>query len=350
MSKTMEENMTKKILMVILFGILVWGGSLDCRAEDTKDAEGKLWPETQPYKTGYFKVSETHQLYYQLGGNPEGKAVMVIHGGPGGNCSPHQFRFFNPEKFHVILHDQRGAGKSKPYASLKNNTTQHLVEDIERLRKHFKLGKVILFGGSWGSTLALAYGETYPENVSGMIIRGIFTAARDEIDHFYHGGTAVYFPENYQKLADLLPHPEKKNYPAQLLEKLKSPDKAVRDKYAKAWAMYEGKLAFLYMPTRQLEQLMNQWPVYAFALLENHYMANDCFFEEEQLLKNAHKLKDIPIVMVNGRYDVICPPRNAFRLKEKLPKAVVIIAEKAGHVAWEPPVQKELVKAVKKFE
>jgi proline iminopeptidase len=330
--------------------MLLWGCGLACGTESKKDVEGELWPETQPYKTGYFKVSETHQLYYQLGGNPDGKAVMVLHGGPGGNCSPFQFRYFNPQKFHVILHDQRGAGKSKPYAELKNNTTQHLVEDIERLRKHFKLGKVILSGGSWGSTLALAYAETYPGNVSGMIMRGIFTATRDEIDHFYHGGTAVYFPEVYRKLTDLIPYPGTKNYPAQLLEKLKSPEKAVRDKYAVAWAMYEGKLAFLNMPDKQLKQMLKDWPVYAFALLENHYMASGCFFEEDQLLKNAHKLKNIPIIMINGRYDVICPPRNAFRLKEKLPKARVIIAEAAGHAVWDPPVQKELVKAVKTFE
>ena len=342
--------MIKKMLFIILVLMTVWSGSFDCNAEAAKDTAGDLWPETQPYKTGYLKVSDIHQIYYQLGGNPEGKPVMVLHGGPGAYCSPFNFRYFNPQKFHVILHDQRGAGKSKPYAELKENNTQSLVEDIERLRTHFKLGKVILFGGSWGSTLALAYAEKYPENVSGMVLRGIFTAARDEIDHFYHGGTAVHFPLVHRKLCAFIPDPGKKNYPAQLLEKLISPDKAVRDKYAKAWAMYEGKLAFLDMPDQQLEQMLGHWPIYAFALLENHYMANGCFFEERQLLNNAHKIKDIPIIMVNGRFDVICPPRNAYRLKEILPKAVVVIAEKAGHSASELPVQQELVKAVRTFE
>ena len=342
--------MIKRMLLIILVLTTALGISFNCRAEETKHPAGELWPETQPYKTGYLKVSEIHEIYYQLGGNPEGKPVMALHGGPGAMCSPYYFRYFNPQKFHVILHDQRGAGKSKPYAELKENNTQNLVEDIERLRKHLKLGKVILFGGSWGSTLALAYAETYPENVSGMVLRGIFTAARDEIDHFYHGGTAVQFPLVYKRLVDVIPYPDKKNFPAQLLEKLTSPDPAVRDKYAKAWARYETKLAHLDMPDERVDQIINHWPVYAFALLENHYMANECFLEDRQLLNNAHKIKDIPIIMVNGRFDVICPPRNAYRLKEILPKAVVVIAEKAGHSASELPVQQELVKAVRTFE
>ncbi|MCP5102537.1 MAG: prolyl aminopeptidase [bacterium] len=315
-------------------------------------AEDDLWPQTQPYKTGYFKVSEVHQLYYQLGGNPKGKPVMALHGGPGGSCTPHFFRYFNPEKFHVVLHDQRGAGKSKPYAELKDNTTPHLVEDVEKLRKHLKLGKVILFGGSWGSTLALAYAEKYPENVGGMVLRGIFTATRGEIDHFYHGGTATHFPDVYKKLQSVIPYPDKKNYPAQLLAKVKSTDKTVRDKYAKAWAMYEGKLVFLDIPDQRLEQILQYWSdnIYAFALIENYYMANNCFLKEEQLLNNAYKLKGIPLIMVNGRYDVICPPINAYRLQQKIPGAKVIFAESAGHSESEPSIQKQLILALKEFE
>jgi proline iminopeptidase len=343
---TLEERTMKKLLFVTLFVVLFFGFQVPCQAED------ELWPQVQPYKTGYLKVSDLHEIYYQLGGTPEGKPVMVLHGGPGGSCSPFFFRYFNPEKFHIILHDQRGAGKSKPYAELKDNTTQHLVEDIETLRKHFKLDKVILLGGSWGSTLALAYAETYPGNVSGMILRGIFTAARDEIDHFYHGGTAAYFPDTYEKLKNLLPHPEKKNYPAQLLEKIQSPDEATRQKYAMAWAMYEGKLAFLKMSDQRLEMMMGYWSanIRAFALLENYYMANGCFLEEGQLLKNAYKLKDIPVILINGRYDVICPPINAYRLHQKLAKSKLIFADSAGHSATEATIQEELIKAVKAFE
>lgn len=340
--------MKDKLLRVIVGCVVFFGFQLLLsHAAPTGD---ELWPQIQPYKTGYFKVSDIHELFYQLGGNPDGKPVMVLHGGPGGGCRPQNFRYFNPEKFHVILHDQRGAGKSKPYAELKDNTTQHLVEDIEKLRKHFKLGKVILFGGSWGSTLAFAYAETYPENVAGMVLRGIFTATKKEIDHFYHGGTAAHFPGAHQKLVGLLPHPAKKNYPAQLLEKLQSKNPDTRDKYAKAWALYEGKLAFLDMPDHRLKMMLKFWPVYAFSLIENYYMANDCFLEEGQLIDNAHKLKDIPLVMINGRYDVICPPITAYRLHKTLPKSKLFITGKAGHSAGEPPTQKQLVRAMKEWE
>jgi proline iminopeptidase len=310
----------------------------------------KLWPELKPYKTDYLKVSELHEIFYQLGGNPEGKPVMVIHGGPGGGCSPDMFRFFNPEKFHIILHDQRGAGQSKPYAEIKENTTQHLVEDIEKLRKHLDLGKVILFGGSWGSTLSLAYAETYPQNVSGMILRGVFTGSKQEIEHFYHGATASYFPENYERLLQHIEDPEQKNYPAQLLKKIQSSDPEVRQKYALAWGKYEIKMAVLYIPDRAVDNIFKDWNPYDFALLENYYMANNCFLEDGELLNNTDRLKDIPTVIVNGRYDVICPPITAYKLHKKLTKSELIIVERAGHSASAEPLRSILVNAVRKFE
>ncbi len=310
----------------------------------------KLWPPLEPYKTDYLKVSALHSIYYQLGGNPEGKPVMVIHGGPGGGCSQDMFRFFNPEKFHIILHDQRGAGQSRPYAEIRENTIQHLVEDIEKLRIHLGLGKVLLFGGSWGSTLSLAYAETYPQNVSGMVLRGVFTGTRAEIDHFYHGETAKYFPEAYERLLRHIDHPEKKNYPDQLLEKIQSSDAATRKKYALAWATYEIKMSVLQISDRIVEDIFKEWDPYDFALLENHYMANTCFLEEGQLMDNADKLKDIPITIVNGRYDVICPPATAYRLHKKLPLSKLIIVERAGHSANAEPLQTFLVNAVRAFE
>jgi proline iminopeptidase len=313
-------------------------------------ASTKLWPELKPYKTDYLKVSELHKIFYQLGGNPEGKPVMVIHGGPGGGCSPDMFRFFNPQKFHIILHDQRGAGQSKPYAEIKENTTQHLVEDIEKLRRHLNLGKVILFGGSWGSTLALAYAETYPQNVSGMILRGIFTGSKEEIDHFYHGATARYFPENYERLLQYIDNPEQMNYAAQLLIKIQSPDPEVRKKYALAWGKYEIKMAALNIPDRVVDDIFKEWNPYDFALFENYYMANNCFLEEGELLNNAHRMEDIPAVIVNGRYDVICPPITAYKLHKKLPKSELIIVERAGHSASAEPLRSVLVNAVKQFE
>lgn len=313
-------------------------------------AAAKLWPPIKAYKTGYFKVSDLHEIFYQLGGNPHGKPVIVLHGGPGGGCSPEMFRFFNPEKFHIILHDQRGAGQSRPYAETKDNTTQLLVEDIEKLRRYFKLGKVLIFGGSWGSTLALAYAETYPHNVSGMVIRGVFTATRAEIDHFYNGSTAKYFPENYEMLLQHIDNPDKKNYPAQLLAKIQSPDAATRKKYAQAWATYEFKIALLQISDSNIKTILRNWNPYDFAVLENYYMANNCFLKEGQLLNNAGRLKDIPITIVNGRYDLICPPITAYRLHKKLPKSKLIIVEQAGHSASAEPLATRLVNAVKKFE
>lgn len=349
---TQEAVVIKHVVLItiicLLIPVFVSHNSLKAAAEEP--AAGDLWPEIQPYKTGYLQVSKRHNIFYQLGGNPKGKPVMFLHGGPGGGCTPYNFRYFNPGKFHIILHDQRGSGKSTPYAELKGNTTQNLVEDIEKLRKHLKLGSVILFGGSWGSTLALAYGETYPQNVKGMILRGIFTASQREIDHFYHGGTALYFPEHYQKLTALVEHPGEQNLPAQLLKKLQSEDPGVREKYAHAWARYEGKVAFLEISDQMIDYFLKNWNPYAFSLLESYYMANNCFLAEGQLLQNADKLKDIPIIMVNGRYDVICPPITAYRLHQKLPKSKLIIVEKAGHVAMEPGIQRELVSAVKQFE
>lgn len=315
----------------------------------TTPANGELWPATQPYKTGYLKVSDTHQIFYQLGGNPKGIPVMILHGGPGAGCTPGYFRYFNSEKFHVILHDQRGCGKSTPYGELTDNTTPNLVEDIEKLRQHFELGQVILWGGSWGSTLALAYAETYPQNVKGMIIRGIFTSTRQEIDHFYHGGTALFFPENYDRLVSQLDQPVAKNIPAQLLEKMKSKDKTIQDKYARAWAFYESKIAYLDIPDKDIEDFFKTWEPLAFSILENHYMTNQCFFKEGQLLDNAGKLADIPVTIINGRYDMICPPITAYKLHKKLPKSKLIIVEKAGHSAWEPPMIKALVMATDEY-
>lgn len=313
-------------------------------------ASTKIWPELKPYKTDYLEVSKLHKIFYQLGGNPEGKPVMVIHGGPGGGCSPDMFRFFNPQKFHIILHDQRGAGQSKPYAEIKENTTQHLVEDIEKLRKHLNLDKVILFGGSWGSTLALAYAETYPQNVSGMILRGIFTGSKEEIDHFYHGATARYFPENYERLLQHIDKPEQKNYPAQLLIKIQSSDPEVRKKYALAWGKYEIKMAALNIPDRVVDDIFKEWNPYDFALLENYYMTNNCFLEDGELLNNTDRIENIPAMIVNGRYDVICPPITAYKLHKKLTKSELIIVERAGHSASAEPLRSVLVNAVKKFE
>lgn len=325
----------------------------DKQSATTKPAAqiDSLYPEIEPFKTGTLKVSDLHEIYYELCGNPKGIPVMMLHGGPGSGCYPTLRRFHDPKKYLIVLHDQRGAGRSKPFAELKENTTQNLVEDIEKLRKHLELGKVQLFGGSWGSTLALAYGETYPQNVSSIVMRGIFTGRKWEIDHFYHGPVSDYFPDAYKKLQAVLPHPERKDYPRQLLDMMTGDDAAIRDKAARAWAAYETKLATLECTDEEVEEDLEKFKTYfAFSLIENYYMANNCFVDDDQLLRNAGKLNGIPTVIVHGRYDVICAPVTAFLLNEKITGSRLVIVPAAGHSGSAPPMIAALVGAVKWVE
>jgi len=309
-----------------------------------------LYPDIEPFETGYLKVSDLHEVYYELCGDRDGKPVMVLHGGPGGGSYPQLRRYHDPQKYLIVLHDQRGAGRSKPHCELRENTTQSLVEDIEKLRQHLKLGKVQIFGGSWGSTLGLAYAETYPENVSALVIRGIFTATRAELDHFYHGGVSTYYPEVFAKLQSILPHPEKHNYPEQLLALLRSDDPRVRRQTARAWAAYEMRVSQLEVTNEEVEKWLERWDPYDFSLIENYYMANGCFLEEGQLLRDARKLAQVPTYIVQGRYDVICPPINAYRLHKALPNARLIIVEAAGHAGSEPRTGSALVEITKSLE
>jgi proline iminopeptidase len=314
------------------------------------DEEISLWPAIEPYESGYIKVSGIHEIYYEACGNKQGRPVFMLHGGPGGSSSPYMRRFCDPEKFHIILYDQRGAGKSRPSGVIEENTTQLLVEDIEKLRQHFGLDQIILFGGSWGTTLALAYAETYPEHVSGMILRGVFTAARNEIDYFYHGGAAYFFPDAYDKLLAALPDPSRRPLPAYLFELIQNSEGQERDKYCKAWAKYETKMAVLEISDEWIDYHFEQEDPYVFALFENYYMANNCFLGDDQLLKNTDRIQHIRTVIVNGRYDAICPLKNAYTLHKKLPNSTLVIAERAGHWMGDEPVQNALLKAVKEFE
>lgn len=324
--------------------------AVSCRGARETGEETRLWPEIEPFITDYLKVSDIHEIYYELSGNAKGKPVFFLHGGPGGSSSPYMRQFCDPKRFLIVLHDQRGAGRSRPYGELKDNTTQHLIEDIERLRQHLELGKIILHGGSWGTTLGLAYAETYPENVSGMVLRGVFTATKNEIDHFYHGGVSRYFPEIYDALMAVLPDPSRRPLPAYLYRLIQEGDQAEKDKYSEAWVRYEGKISGLAVPDRIINDFIKDHNPYAFALFENYYMANSCFLEENQLLRDAHKITHIPTVIVNGRYDVICPPEAAYRLHKLLPMSKLIIAEAAGHWMGERPIEGALLKAMKEFE
>lgn len=320
------------------------------RAGEAELANEVLFPAIEPYKSAYLRVSKIHEIYYELCGSPTGKPVFVLHGGPGGGCSERMRRYFNPDKFLIVLHDQRGAGRSKPYCELRENNTQALVEDMERLRKELELGPIIIFGGSWGSTLGLAYAETYPENVSAMVLRGLWLCTKAELEYWYGGGVADYFPREYEKLVLVLPPGEKGTVPERLLRMLRSDNPQVRRKAAIAWAGYEIKLAHLEYSDEKLKPLFKRWDPYDFALLENYYMVNDCFLEPNQLRNNADRLKDIPITVINGRYDVICPPITAYRFCKLLPKAELVIAERAGHSQSEPPITAALVETMKELE
>jgi len=341
----------KNYLLILFIAVIFAFSGVSCTKSGSIE-EISLWPEIKPFHTDYLKVSDIHKIYYELSGNPKGKPVFVLHGGPGAGSSPYYRRFFNPDKFLIVLHDQRGAGKSKPYAEIRENTTQDLVEDIEKLRKHLKLDKIILFGGSWGSTLGIAYGETYPQNVSGMVLRGIFTATKKEIDHFYHGGVSTFFPETYKRLTESVPEKERHSLPNALLKMVQSEDKDQRAKYSLLWTKYEYKIGALETPDELIAELDDVDPkeFYAFALMENYYMANGCFLEEGQLLRDAEKIRNIPVVLINGRYDMICPPINAFRLHQKLPRSKLIIAEGSGHWMGDPPIEKALLKTMREFE
>jgi proline iminopeptidase len=268
-------------------------------------------------------------------------------------CSPVMRQYFNPDKFLIVLHDQRGAGRSKPRAEIRENTTQELVEDIERLRRKLELGKIVLFGGSWGSTLSLAYAETYPENVSGMVLRGIWFGSKEESDNFWKV-PPLFFPEMYKSLTDALPDSGLTINDEDILKLLQSENPAVRAKYAKLVSRYEYKACGLNITDESLDEYYgsesNLVEIYTGALFEFYYVINGCFFEEDQLLKETYKIQSIPTIIINGRYDMICPPVTAFKLHQKLPLSKLIIVEEAGHLASEKPIEKELLKAMRGFE
>jgi len=334
------------VLVTLLIALLFVCNGTSVEAKSRKKV--KLWRPIKPYATDYLKVSDIHEVYYELCGNKEGKPVLVLHGGPGGGCSPYMRRFFNPKKFHIVLHDQRGAGRSKPYAEIRQNTTQDLVQDIERLRKHLKLPKIILFGGSWGTTLALAYAETYPANVSGMVFRGVYTATREEQDYIYQ--TSKFFPEALDRLLKTLPESEKRPLHNYVLELLESANPTEREKYSKAWTRFEFKAMGLEIPDEEVDKMLEEYDPSALAILESHYFANGLFLEENQLLRNVARIQNIPVIIVNGRYDVICPPIFAYRLHKKLPKSQLIIVEESGHWMGEKGIEAALLKAIREFE
>jgi proline iminopeptidase len=275
---------------------------------------------------------------------------MVLHGGPGGGSYPSLRRYFDPARWLIVLHDQRGAGKSTPRAEVRENTTAHLVEDVERLRAFLGIPRMTVFGGSWGSTLALAYAERHPERVAALVLRGVFTCTRAEIDHFYHGGVEPFFPDAYAALREVIPHPERKDWPRQLLALTTSPDPAVRDRAVMAWARYETRISKVGLTDEAAAAEIAGWDPLDFSRIESHYMANRCFLAEGQLLRDLPRLAAIPAVIVQGRYDVVCPPITAWRVHRGLPRSRLVLVEDAGHSGGAPPLRRALVEAVRSLE
>jgi len=308
-----------------------------------------LYPEIKPYADHRLAVEEPHVLYIEECGNPDGIPVIFLHGGPGGGCEPYHRRFFDPEKYRIVLFDQRGAGRSTPHAELKGNTTQALVADIETIRNYLKIDKCVLFGGSWGSTLALAYAETYPGHVLGMILRGIFLCRKEDLHWFYQEGASRIFPDAWQDYLRIIPEEERHNMIAAYHARLTGSDEVARMSAAKHWSIWEGQCSTLRPSHTVLDHFSDPHTALALARIECHYFMNDSFMEENQLIKNADKIADIPGIIVHGRYDVVCPLDNAFALHKVWENSELHIVRDAGHSASEPGIVDALVRATDEF-
>jgi proline iminopeptidase len=309
-----------------------------------------FYPDPGPRATGRLSVSDLHELHYEECGNPKGKPVVMLHGGPGGGISPAMRRFHDPKAYRIVLFDQRGAGKSTPAACVEENTTWHLVSDIEALRRHLDIEHWQIFGGSWGSTLALAYAERHPERVTELVLRGIFLGRKREIDWLYKEGCNWLFPEAWETFVTPIPLEERHDFIAAYRKRLIAPESAERLACAKAWSQWEGKTISLLPNPERVASFGADAFATAFARIECHYFANACFLARDgQLLEEAHRLKGIPGVIVHGRYDVVTPVANAWALHQVWPEAELEIVADAGHTMTEPGLIDALVRATDRF-
>lgn len=309
----------------------------------------KLYPEIEPYHQFQLNVSEIHTLWIEECGNPQGIPVVFLHGGPGAACEPFQRRFFDPKLYRIILFDQRGCGRSTPHAELIENTTQHLVEDIETIRAHLKIEKWLVFGGSWGSTLAVVYAESYSERVLGLVLRGVFLCRHRDIQWFYQDGASYIYPDLWQRYISVIPEDERNDLVSAFYKRLTSSDEDTRLKAAHAWSMWEGNTSNLIAKESVLEHFSDAHIALSLARIECHYFVNNSFMRNNQLLEEANMLQNIPGVIVHGRYDVVCPVEQAYALKQTWPAAELVITPKSGHSATENENVDALVSATRKF-
>ncbi|KKB26900.1 Proline iminopeptidase [Mycoplasmopsis meleagridis] len=299
-----------------------------------------LYPEIEPYEKNFLQVDEIHQIYYEISGNKNGIPILFIHGGPGGATSAYCRRYFDPKYYKIVLFDQRGCGLSKPSLELKNNTTQNLVQDIELLRKHLKIKQFILFGGSWGTTLGLIYAINYPRNVKALVLRGIYLSRQKDIEWLYQEGASYFKPLEYEQYVSLLDKKQRKNIVKSYWELMNSNDLNLRNKALIEWARWENSLISLSKNKFNEKEIKKNSEI---ALLENYYFVNNTFIEENYILNNIHKIKDIKTFIVHGEYDLDCRPSGAYELSKKLNNCELFFIPKSGHSQKEWRISKKLV-------
>lgn len=309
-----------------------------------------IFNSIQPYVTHHLQVDDLHTLYIEECGNPAGLPVVFLHGGPGAGCSPLHRRYFDPDKYRIILFDQRGCGKSTPHACLENNTSQHLVADIESIRKHLKITQWVVFGGSWGSTLGLLYAQTHPQSVSGLILRGIFLARDKDVQWFYQQGTSRLFPDYWEKFIEPIPEKERDDMVTAFYRQLTGNNEIQQLRAAKAWSIWEGMTATLQTDSAVIDSFSNSHAALSIARIECHYFINHCWFEANQLISNIDTIRHIPAYIVHGRYDVICPVEQAWALSKAWPEAELSIIGDAGHAIVEPGITDALLRASREME
>ena len=309
-----------------------------------------LYPPIDPYRHDWLDVGDGHSIYYEESGNPDGIPCVFVHGGPGGGTSPAARQFFDPARYRIVLFDQRGCGHSTPHAALNANTTWDLVADMERLRELLGIEAWLVFGGSWGSTLALAYAQRHPEAVTGLILRGIFLLREREIQWFYQHGASELYPDSWEHYLKPIPESERDDLVHAFHRRLTSNDPEVRLDAARAWSVWEASASFLHQNKDFMAKLDGPEAALAMARIECHYFVNDGFFDSpNQLLDNIDRIRDIPAVIVQGRYDVVCPPVTAWDLHRAWPEARFELVQNAGHSAFDPPNTRALVQATDEF-
>jgi proline iminopeptidase len=309
-----------------------------------------LYPPIEPFESGMLPVSDIHEIYYERCGNPKGIPVVFLHGGPGGGILPMYRQFFDPSFYQIILFDQRGSGQSTPHAELRENTTWHLIADIETLRERFNIEKWYVFGGSWGSTLALAYAETHPDRCLGLALRGIFLTRKKELQWFYQYGASEIFPDFWERYRDEIPEAERGDFITAYYKRLTSEDEKIRVSAARAWSVWEGSTSKLFPDKNLMDHWEGEQEALSLARIECHYFMNNSFFPTENyLIENVDKIRHIPTVIVQGRYDVVCPMVSAWELHKAFPEAEFIVVDDAGHSVSEKGISSALIDVMDRF-